>query len=135
MPKRVFISYRRQDTAPAAGRVYDRLCQLLSKHNVFFDVSTIAGGKGFMTEVAAAVQKSDAVLVFGREIPGPTAEGIVRLLEAEDHVRAESAPRRSKGRNRWYHGDLGGQGRRTASSYPRTYAPSAPKYPASSARG
>lgn len=90
MPKRVFISYRRQDTAPAAGRVYDRLCQLLSKHNVFFDVSTIAGGKEFMTEVAAAIQKSDAVLVFiGRKYLEPTAEGIVRLLEAEDHVRAE----------------------------------------------
>ena len=51
--KRVFISYRREDTAPAAGRVYDRLCQLLSKPNVFFDVSTIAGGEIFDRNVGA----------------------------------------------------------------------------------
>ena len=90
MPKRVFISYRRQDTAPAAGRVYDRLCQLLSKHNVFFDVNTIAGGEDFVTKVTTAVEKSDAVLIFiGKRYLEPTADGVIRLLETEDHVRAE----------------------------------------------
>lgn len=90
MPKRVFISYRRHDTAPAAGRVYDRLCQLLPKHNVFFDVTTIAGGEDFVTKLTSAIQKSDAILVFiGKKYLEPTAEGVVRLLETEDHVRAE----------------------------------------------
>ena len=64
MAKRVFISYRREDTAPAAGRVYDRLCQLLSKPNVFFDVSTIAGGEIFDRKLMSEIERSDAVLVF-----------------------------------------------------------------------
>ena len=90
MPKRVFISYRRQDTAPAAGRVYDRLCQLMSKHNVFFDVSTIAGGEDFVDNVTDAIRKSDAVLIFiGKKYLEPTADGVVRIMEKEDHVRAE----------------------------------------------
>ena len=90
MPKRVFISYRRQDTAPAAGRVYDRLCQLMSRQNVFFDVSTIAGGEDFVENVIDAIRKSDTVLVFiGKKYLEPTAEGVVRLLQADDHVRAE----------------------------------------------
>lgn len=90
MSKTIFISYRRSDTAPAAGRVYDRLCQLMSKRNVFFDVSTIAGGEDFVTKLTAAIHKSDAVLVFiGKKWLEPTADGVVRILETEDHVRAE----------------------------------------------
>jgi TIR domain len=88
--KKIFISYRRQDTAPAAGRVYDRLCQLMSKHNVFFDVSTIASGEDFVTKMTSAIQKCDAVLVFiGKKYLESTADGIVRLNEPDDHVRAE----------------------------------------------
>ena len=90
MPKTIFISYRRSDTAPAAGRVYDRLCQLISKHNVFFDVSTVGGGEDFVTKVTTAIHKSDAVLVFiGKKWLEPTADVVIRILETEDHVRAE----------------------------------------------
>ena len=90
MPKTIFISYRRSDTAPAAGRVYDRLCQLISKHNVFFDVSTVGGGEDFITKVTTAIHKSDAVLVFiGKKWLEPTADGVIRILETEDHVRAD----------------------------------------------
>lgn len=90
MAKTIFISYRRQDTAPAAGRVYDRLCRMLSSHNVFFDVSAIAGGEDFMMKVTAAIQKSDAVLLFiGKKWIEPTPEGVRRIWEPGDHVRAE----------------------------------------------
>jgi TIR domain len=88
--KTVFISYRRQDTAPAAGRVYDRLCRLLSEPRVFFDVSTIGGGEDFVTEVTGAIKKSDTVLVFiGKKWIEPNQENVIRLWEPEDHVRAE----------------------------------------------
>jgi TIR domain len=88
--KTIFISYRRQDTAPAAGRVYDRLSRLLTSRHVFFDVSAIAGGEDFVSKVTTAIQKSDAVLVFiGKRWLEPTAEGIVRIREPGDHVRAE----------------------------------------------
>jgi hypothetical protein len=62
----------------------------MSKHNVFFDVSTIGGGEDFVDNVTAAIQKSDAVLVFiGKKYLEPTADGVVRIMEKDDHVRAE----------------------------------------------
>jgi len=62
--KKVFISYRREDTGPAAGRVYDRLSRILSKSNVFFDVSTIGGGENFEATIVDAIARSDAALIF-----------------------------------------------------------------------
>lgn len=91
MPKRVFISYRRDDTASAAGRVYDRLSHLLRKSNVFFDVTTIGGGKDFAKEIASAIGRSDAALIFiGDKWLGqaqPTSKG--RVWDPDDYVRAE----------------------------------------------
>ena len=91
MPKRVFISYRREDTAPAAGPVYDRLSRLLSKSNVFFDVSTIGGGENFETAIASQVAKSDAALVFiGDKWLAPVQPaGKSRIWDPDDYVRAE----------------------------------------------
>lgn len=89
MPKRVFISYRREDTAPAAGRVYDRLCRLLPKSDVFLDVSTIGGGEIFDHKLIAEIERSDAVLVFiGKAWLAPDG-GRARLQEPDDYVRAE----------------------------------------------
>jgi TIR domain len=87
--KRVFISYRREDTAPAAGRVYDRLCQLLSKPNVFFDVSTIAGGEIFDRKLMSEIERSDAVLVFIGKSWLVVSGGRARLEQPGDYVRAE----------------------------------------------
>jgi hypothetical protein len=87
--KRIFISYRREDTAPAAGRVYDRLCQLLSKPNVFFDVSTIAGGEVFDRKLMAEIERSDAVLVFIGKSWLVVSGGRARLEQPGDYVRAE----------------------------------------------
>lgn len=88
MPKRVFISYRREDTAPAAGRVYDRLCRLLSKSNVFFDVSTLAGGEIYDRKLMSEIERSEAVLVFiGKS--WLVSNGRARLHEPDDYVRAE----------------------------------------------
>ena len=88
MPKRVFISYRREDTAPAAGRVYDRMCRLLSKQNVFFDVSTISGGEIYDRKIMSEIERSEAVLVFiGKS--WLTSGGRARLQEPDDYVRAE----------------------------------------------
>ena len=91
MPKKVFISYRREDTAAAAGRVYDRLARVLAKPNVFFDVSTIAGGEDFVQRIATEIANSDAALVFigdkwlDQSAPG----GRARIFEPDDYVRAE----------------------------------------------
>jgi len=88
VPKRVFISYRREDTAPAAGRVYDRLCRLISKSNVFFDVSTISGGEIYDRKIMSEIERSEAVLVFiGKS--WLMSNGRMRLQEPDDYVRAE----------------------------------------------
>jgi len=89
--KKVFISYRREDTADAAGRVYDRLSRLLSKSNVFFDVSTIGGGEDFKEKIVSTISRSDAALIFiGREWLAPVQPvGKARIWEANDYVRAE----------------------------------------------
>ncbi len=89
--KRVFISYRREDTAAAAGRLYDRLSRLLSKRNVFFDVSAIGGGEDFVARIAAEIGGSDAVLVFiGDKWLAPASPGEApRLCRPDDYVRAE----------------------------------------------
>lgn len=90
MPKRVFISYRREDTAPAAGRVYDRLCQLLSKENIFFDIDGIKGGEDFERKLAAELSRCDAVLIFiGKRWAEPSLSGKPRLCDEDDFVRAE----------------------------------------------
>ena len=88
---KVFISYRRDDSAAAAGRVYDRLCLLLKKPNVFFDVSAIKGGEDFEKSIASAIDSSDAALIFiGDKWLGPVQPtNAVRICEPGDYVRAE----------------------------------------------
>jgi TIR domain len=88
--KRVFISYRREDTAPAAGRVYDRLCHMLKKRNVFFDVSTILGGENFEEKIVVEIARSDTVLAFiGKKWLEPAQDGKPRIWQPGDYVRAE----------------------------------------------
>ncbi len=90
MPKKVFICYRREDTASAAGRVYDRLCQLLSKSNVFFDVSTIAGGEDFEARIESEIRRSDAVLMFiGQNWLSQDSSGVARIWDPKDYVHVE----------------------------------------------
>lgn len=91
MPKRVLISYRREDTAAAAGRVYDRLSRLLAKPNVFFDVSTIGGGEDFARKIASEISKSDATLAFigDKWLEKSPSGGGPRICEPDDYVRAE----------------------------------------------
>jgi TIR domain-containing protein len=88
---RVFISYRREDTAAAAGRVYDHLCQALSPANVFMDVSAIRGGEDFERKMLSELERSDTVLVFiGKKwLDVQSGEGRPRIWEDRDYVRTE----------------------------------------------
>jgi len=89
--KKIFISYRREDAAAAAGRVYDRLSRLLPRKNLFFDVSTIGGGEDFVQRIEMEIGESDAVIVFIGDKWLETAgrNGKPRLWEPGDFVRAE----------------------------------------------
>jgi Tol biopolymer transport system component len=60
----IFISYRRSDSAPWAGRIYDSLVDTWGEDDVYMDVDTIAPGDDFRTAIATTLARSDVVLVI-----------------------------------------------------------------------
>ena len=60
---RVFISYRRQDSAGWAGRLADYLSDRLGAGNVFLDLDTIRPAENWLNKIQAALQKADCTLV------------------------------------------------------------------------
>jgi hypothetical protein len=88
----VFISYRRDDTAGRAGRLFDTLAGRLGTRNVFQDVTTIAPGAEFDRAISAAIEHCDTVLVvIGTEWATAAGPSGRRLDEADDYVRREVA--------------------------------------------
>jgi hypothetical protein len=53
----IFISYRRSDSAGAAGRIYDRLVQRFGKSAVFKDVDSIPLGVNFKKHLDSVVEQ------------------------------------------------------------------------------
>jgi hypothetical protein len=54
---KIFLSYRRNDSADAAGRIYDRLEACFGRDNVFMDVDTIPFGVDFRKHLRSAVNQ------------------------------------------------------------------------------
>ena len=96
---RIFISYRRDDSAGHAGRVYDRLSDHFGPDQVFMDVDTIAPGRDFVDAVQKAVGGCDGlVAIIGREwLAISDAAGVRRLEDPEDLVRLEIATALERG--------------------------------------
>ena len=89
MPK-IFISYRRDDNADMAGRLYERLEKQFGRENLFMDIDTIPLGVDFREHLQSAVGQCDVLLaVIGRNWFGRTAEGSRRLDDPRDFVRIE----------------------------------------------
>ena len=90
---RIFISYRRADSAGYAGRIYDRLSAHFGVDAVFMDVDTIEAGVDFLEVLQNSVQSCDVVVVLvGRNwltIKDETSKR--RLDNPEDFVRIEIA--------------------------------------------
>jgi hypothetical protein len=75
MPK-IFISYRRDDSAGMAGRIYDRLEARFGRENRFMDIDAMPLGVDFREHLHSAVGQCDVLLaVIGRNWFGRTAEG------------------------------------------------------------
>ncbi|MEM9892964.1 MAG: toll/interleukin-1 receptor domain-containing protein [Actinomycetota bacterium] len=87
----VFLSYRRDDSAAATGRLYDRLARRLGRDQVFQDVDTLPLGEDFDAIVASYIDQADVVLI----VIGPgwlTASddaGRHRLSQPDDPVATE----------------------------------------------
>ena len=90
---RIFISYRRDDSAAHAGRLYDRLEGHFGQENVFMDVDAIQPGLDFVEVVQEAVGSCDALIaVIGKEWQRVVdGSGRRRLENPEDLVRLEIA--------------------------------------------
>jgi hypothetical protein len=88
---RIYISYRRQDTALLASRVYDRLIRHFGNAQVFMDVDSIELGDDFAEVIRRAVTSCDVLLaLIGREWLGASDwEGRRRLDDTDDFVRME----------------------------------------------
>jgi hypothetical protein len=90
---RVFISYRRDDSAGHAGRLFDRLAERFGAQCVFRDVDTLSAGEDFHAALRPRIQDADLLLA----LIGPgwlratDAGGHARLGDAADPVRMEIA--------------------------------------------
>jgi hypothetical protein len=89
----VFISYRREDTAGYAGRLYDALGGRIGAGDVFMDVSDIEPGEDFSVAIADAVGSCDVMLALigTRWATAVTADGSRRLDDPDDYVVVETA--------------------------------------------
>ena len=91
MSGKIFISYRREDSGGATGRVYDRLELNFGHSRIFMDVDAIEPGEDFVKKIEDAVSTTDIFLV----VIGPNWAKITdragnrRLDNPEDFVRLE----------------------------------------------
>jgi hypothetical protein len=87
----IFISYRREETAAQAGRLYDHLSNRFGEDRVFMDIDSIAIGSDFTKAVIDAVSGCNILLA----LIGPSwsaitdTKGIRRIDYPQDFVRVE----------------------------------------------
>jgi TIR domain len=88
---RIFISYRRDETAYPAGWLYDRLANQYGGGQVFKDVDSIELGDDFVQVITRAVGSCDVLLaLIGEQWLTITDEhGRRRLEDPDDFVRLE----------------------------------------------
>ena len=88
---RIFISYRRDDTAYPAGWLFDRLADQFGHDQIFKDVDSIQLGDDFAEVITAAVASCNVLLaVIGKQWLTITDEqGRRRLDNPDDFVRLE----------------------------------------------
>ena len=93
MAAKVFISYRREDSAGHAGRVHDRLVREFGSDLLFMDVDGIPLGVNFVKVLQEEVAKCSVLLaVIGHEwLNVRDEDGRRRLDNPDDFVRVEIA--------------------------------------------
>jgi TIR domain-containing protein len=91
-PGRIFISYRREETAYPAGWLFDRLAKRFGGDQVFKDVDSIQLGDDFVEVITRAVGSCDVLLALigPRWLTIADEQGRRRRLDnPEDFVRLE----------------------------------------------
>ena len=88
LPK-IFLSYRREDSADIVGRVYDRLESDFGRGQVFLDIDKIPRGIDFRKHITESITACDVLLaVIGKLWLGKSARQS-RLNNDDDFVRVE----------------------------------------------
>lgn len=88
---KIFISYRREDSADVTGRLGERLREHFGDVNVFTDADDIPPGVDFRVHIEQAINQCDVLLaVIGKDWLGiKNANDERRLDEPADFVRVE----------------------------------------------
>ncbi|HEX9787754.1 MAG TPA: toll/interleukin-1 receptor domain-containing protein [Candidatus Binatia bacterium] len=89
----IFISYRREDSAAYAGRLYDRLSAHFGADQVFMDVDDIPPGADFAKHIDLKVGSCDAMIVIIGEdwLTARNDKGQLHLSDPDDFVGVEVA--------------------------------------------
>lgn len=95
----IFISYRRDDSAGYAGRLYDRLAAHFGADRVFMDVEGIEPGLDFVVAIEEAVGSCRVLIaVIGDEwTNSKDAAGRRRLDDPNDFIRLETGSALQRG--------------------------------------
>jgi hypothetical protein len=87
---KIFISYRREDSAGYAHAIHSQLVQHFSKDQVFMDVDTVEPGVDFVRAIEKAVGECDVlVALIGERWLGGEPGVASRLDNEKDYVRLE----------------------------------------------
>jgi hypothetical protein len=88
---KIYLCYRRDDTAAQAGRLSDRLAAHFGAGGVFRDIASISPGIDFVEALDAELRQCDVMLVLiGRRWLRVTdKDGRRRLDDPEDWIRVE----------------------------------------------
>jgi hypothetical protein len=87
---RIFISYRRSDSAAIVGHIYERLAARYKTESVFRDINKMPLGKNFYDHIKEELAGCDVVLVVvGPQWLAIDAQGHSRIQQSDDPVRLE----------------------------------------------
>jgi hypothetical protein len=88
---RIFINYRRDDSAGYAGRIHDALASTFGSDSVFIDVDDIEPGVDYVSTIEERIAGCDVMLALigHRWLDSQDASGHRRLADPADFVRVE----------------------------------------------
>jgi len=88
----IAISYRREDSLPVTGRLYDRLQAKFGKGNVFMDFHSIRPGLDFREQIRQTIERANLVIaMIGPHWLGEQPDASRRIDDPDDFVRLEIA--------------------------------------------
>ena len=88
---RIFINYRRDDSAGYAGRIHDTLASAFGTDSVFIDIDDIKPGVDYVSTIEERIAGCDVMLTLigHRWLDSQDASGRRRLDDPADFVRVE----------------------------------------------